>query len=90
LSLEIKLLLKKRCCSPIQVPITLWVMNKNKQLEADCVNLLKAVNLLDKIESYKVERITDSLMDILSNKTTKLSDKFGYMPSDIDQVLKRA
>lgn len=65
-------------------------MNKNKQLEAECVNLLKAVNLLDKVESYKVSRITDNLMDILSNKTTKLSDKFGYMPSDIDQVLKRA
>jgi len=65
-------------------------MNKNKQLEDQCVNLLKAVNLLDKVESYKVSRITDSLMDILSNKTTKLTDRYGYMPSDIDKVLKRA
>lgn len=65
-------------------------MNKNKQLEDKCVNLLKAINLLDKIDSYKVEKVADRLLDILSDSTTKLSDKFGYMPSDIDKVLKRA
>lgn len=65
-------------------------MNKNKQLEDKCVNLFKAINLLDKIDSYKVEKVADRLLDILSDSTTKLSDKFGYMPSDIDKVLKRA
>ena len=65
-------------------------MNKNKQLEDKCVNLLKAINLLDKIDSYKVEKIADRLLDILSDSTTKLSDQYGYMPRDVDKVLKRA
>jgi hypothetical protein len=65
-------------------------MNKNKQLEDKCVNLLKAINLLDKIESSKVEKIADRLLDILSDSTTKLSDQNGYMPRDVDKVLKRA
>lgn len=65
-------------------------MNKNKALEDQCINLLKAINLLDKVESYKVERHTQQLADILSDKTTKLADKYGYMPFEIDRVLKRA
>jgi hypothetical protein len=65
-------------------------MNKNKALEDQCVNLLKAINILDKVESYKVERHAQQLADILSDKTTTLADKYDYMPFEIDQVLKRA
>lgn len=66
-------------------------MNKNKQLEADCVNLLKAINLLDQVHKPKrIDQIANNLLDILSDKTTKLSDKYGYMPSDIDKMLKKA
>ena len=65
-------------------------MNKNKELEGQCVNLLKAINILDKVESYKVRVACDQLSDLLQKKVTKLTDKHNYMPSDIDKVLKRA
>ena len=65
-------------------------MNKNKQLEDQCCNILKAINLLDKVGTRKVDQITNDLLDILTNKTTKLSDRYGYMPSDIDKMLKKA
>ena len=65
-------------------------MNKNKQLEDQCVNLLKAINILDNVESYKVSRLADELADILSNKTTKLADRYCYTPHEIEEVLKRA
>jgi hypothetical protein len=65
-------------------------MNKNKKLEEQCVILLKAINLLDKIGTQKVDQITNNLLDILTNETTKLSDRYGYMPSDIDKMLKKA
>ena len=65
-------------------------MNKNKELEGQCVNLLKAINILDKVESYKVQVACDQLSDLLQKKVTQLTDKHNYMPSDIDKVLKRA
>lgn len=63
---------------------------KNKQLEEQCVSLLKAINILEFVDSYKVQKVVDQLSDLLQAKVTKLTDKHDYLPEEIDQVLKRA
>lgn len=65
-------------------------MIENKELLEQCVNILKAISILDEVKSHKVNRITDELADILSNKTLKLYNKYGYTSSEIDKVLDRA
>jgi len=65
-------------------------MIENKELFEQCVNILKAISILDKVKSHKVNRITDELADILSNKTLKLYNKYGYTSSEVIEGLKRA
>ena len=66
------------------------MMNKNKQLEAQCISLLKAINILEFVDSYKVQKVTDQLSDLLQAKVTQLTNKHDYLPCEIDKVLKRA
>lgn len=63
---------------------------KNKQLEEQCVSLLKAINILEFVDSYKVQKVVDQLSDLLQAKVTKLTDKHDYLPCEIDDVLRRA
>ena len=63
---------------------------KNKQLEEQCVSLLKAINILEFVDSHKVQKVVDQLSDLLQAKVTKLTDKHDYLLEEIDQVLKRA
>lgn len=63
---------------------------KNKQLEEQCINLLKAINILEFVDSHKVQVAVDQLSDLLQKKVTKLTDKHDYLPWEIDEVLKRA
>ena len=65
-------------------------MNKNTQLEEQCVSLLKAINILEFVDSHKVQVACDQLADLLQKKVTQLTDKHDYLPEEIDQVLKRA
>ena len=63
---------------------------KNKQLEEQCVALLKAINILEFVDSHKVQVACDQLSDLLQKKVTQLTDKHDYLPCEIDKVLKRA
>lgn len=63
---------------------------KNKQLEEQCISLLKAINILEFVDSYKVQKVVDQLSDLLQKKVTQLTDKHDYLPCEIDKVLRKA
>lgn len=63
---------------------------KNKQLEKQCVSLLKAINILEFMDSHKVQVACDQLSNLLQQKVTQLTNKHDYLPCEIDKVLKRA
>jgi hypothetical protein len=62
----------------------------NKKIERRAINLLKAINSLDKVGLKKTDNIVDHLSQILSDQTLRLSYEFGYSSREINNVLLKA